>query len=157
MTRRLRPVALDFAVSAPLRLAFSAEAAAPPEAVYAALADDVPGWADWFTGVARAAPTDDGLGREVHLTGGTRFSETIMAAEPAARYAYRVDTTNAPALQALLEDWQLAPAGAGTRVRWTFAADGPAPFRWLMPLARPALGRSFRASIRALDRRLAGG
>ncbi|KUL38151.1 polyketide cyclase [Streptomyces sp. NRRL F-4489] len=154
MSRRLRSVSLDFAATAPLRLVFTAETAAPPAAVYAALADDVPGWAEWFSGVSEAAPADGGRCRLVRLAGGTRFAETIMAAEPGARYAYRVDTTNAPALSALLEDWRLTPAGSGTRVRWTFAADGTAAFRWLMPLARPAMGRAFRDSVRALDRRL---
>ncbi|MGW2011158.1 SRPBCC family protein [Streptomyces nigrescens] len=154
MARRLRPVELDFVESAPLRLVFTAEVSAPPKAVYAALADDVAGWSCWFTGVARSAPTQGGMGREVRLTGGTRFTETILAAEPDAHYAYRVDTTNAPGLRALLEDWRLAPANGGTRLRWTFAADGPAPFRLLLTLARPGLGRAFRESARALDRRL---
>ncbi|MFE1771972.1 SRPBCC family protein [Streptomyces sp. NPDC059008] len=156
MARRLRPVELDFVESAPLRLVFAAEVAAPPKAVYAALADDVAGWSRWFTGVARAVPTHGGRGREVRLTGGTRFAETVLAAEPDEHYAYRVDTTNAPGLRALLEDWRLTPAGAGTRLRWTFAADGPAPFRWAVTLARPGLGRALRESARALDRRLAG-
>lgn len=49
MARRLRPVELDFTASAPLRLVFTAEVTAPPEAVYAALADDVAGWSRWFT------------------------------------------------------------------------------------------------------------
>ncbi|WP_148592536.1 SRPBCC family protein [Streptomyces sp. WAC01526] len=154
MARRLRPVELDFVESAPLRLVFTAEVSAPPKAVYAALADDVAGWSCWFTGVARSAPTQDGTGREVRLTGGTRFTETVLAAEPDAHYAYRVDTTNTPGLRALLEDWRLAPANGGTRLRWTFAADGPAPFRFLLTLARPGLGRAFRESARALDRRL---
>ncbi|MFG2528816.1 SRPBCC family protein [Streptomyces sp. NPDC048516] len=155
MARRLRPVELDFAESAPLRLVFTAEVAAPPEAVYAALADDVAGWSCWFTGVARSAPAHGGRGREVRLTGGTRFTETVLAAEPGAHYAYRVDTTNAPGLRALLEDWRLTPTDGGTRLRWMFAADGPAPFRFLLTLARPGLGRAFRESARALDRRLA--
>ncbi|RXS85204.1 SRPBCC family protein [Streptomyces sp. TM32] len=155
MARQLRPVGLDFTAAAPLRLVFAAELNAPPEAVYAALAEDVAGWSSWFTGVSRSAPTLDGTGRVVRLTGGTRFAETVLAAEPGARYAYRVDTTNAPGLWALLEDWRLTPAGAGTRLRWTFAADGPAPFRLLLTLARPGLGRAFRESARALDRRLA--
>ncbi|AWN26072.1 SRPBCC family protein [Streptomyces sp. NEAU-S7GS2] len=154
MARRLRPVELDFVESAPLRLVFTAEVSAPPKAVYAALADDVAGWSCWFTGVARSAPTQGGTGREVRLTGGTRFTETVLAAEPDAHYAYRVDTTNTPGLRALLEDWRLAPSGGGTRLRWTFAADGPAPFRFLLTLARPGLGRAFRESARALDRRL---
>ncbi|MGW8555423.1 SRPBCC family protein [Streptomyces tubercidicus] len=154
MARRLRPVELGFVESAPLRLVFAAEVSAPPKAVYAALADDVAGWSYWFTGVARSASTQDGAGREVRLTGGTRFTETVLAAEPDAHYAYRVDTTNAPALRALLEDWRLTPSGDGTRLRWTFAADGPVPFRLLLTLARPGLGRAFRESARALDRRL---
>ncbi|WP_030798487.1 SRPBCC family protein [Streptomyces sp. NRRL S-337] len=154
MARRLRAVELDFAESAPLRLVFTGEVAAPPRAVYAALADDVAGWSSWFTGVAWASSTHDGRGREVRLTGGTRFAETVLAAEPDAHYAYRVDTTNAPGLRALLEDWRLMPVGSGTRLRWTFAADGPAPFRWAMGLARPGLGRAFRESARALDHRL---
>ncbi|QHC22311.1 SRPBCC family protein [Streptomyces sp. GS7] len=155
MPRRLRPVGLDFVAGAPLRLVFATEAAAPPEIVHRALAEDVAGWADWFTGVSRSAPTRDGAGRDIRLTGGARFGETVLAAEPDAHYAYRVDTTNAPGPRALLEDWRLTPAGGGTRVRWTFAADGPAPFRWLMTAARPGLGRAFRDSVRALDRRLA--
>ncbi len=156
MARRLRPVELDFVESAPLRLVFAAEVAAPPKAVYAALADDVAGWSHWFTGVARAVPTHGGRGRDVRLTGGTRFVETVLAAEPDEHYAYRVDTTNAPGLRALLEDWRLTPAGGGTRLQWTFAADGPAPLRWAMTLAGPGLGRALRGSARALDRRLTG-
>ncbi|MFJ9416628.1 SRPBCC family protein [Streptomyces sp. NPDC101227] len=155
MARRLRPVELDFVESAPLRLVFAAEVTAPPKAVYAALADDVAGWSCWFTGVSRAESTDGGRGRDVRLTGGTRFTETVLAAEPDAHYAYRVDATNAPGLRALLEDWRLTPAGGRTRLRWTFAADGPAPFRLMMTLARPGLGRAFRDSVRALEGRLA--
>lgn len=154
MTRRLSPVGLEFAESAPLRLVFAAEVAAPPETVYAALADDVGSWSAWFTGVSTITATADGTGRSVRLTGGTRFVETILAAERGEHYAYRVDETNAPGLRALLEDWRLTPSGAGTLVRWTFAAAGPAAFRLVMQLNRPMLGRAFRDSMRALDRRL---
>lgn len=153
MARRLRPVEIDFVESAPLRLAFAAEVSAPPKAVCGA-GGRWAYWSCWFTGVARSASTQGGAGREVRLTGGTRFTETVLAAEPDAHYAYRVDTTNAPGLRALLEDWRLTPSGDGTRLRWTFAADGPAPFRLLLTLARPGLGRAFRESARALDRRL---
>ncbi|MEV0112750.1 SRPBCC family protein [Streptomyces sp. NPDC050844] len=155
MARRLRPVGLEFAESAPLRLIFAREVAAAPDAVYSALADDVTGWPEWFTAVTLCRPTDGGAGREVRLKGGTRFRETIVAAQPAQRYAYRVDETNAPGLRALLEEWQLTPAGTGTRVQWTFAADGAAPFRFAMKLGRAGMGRAFRDAVTALDRRLA--
>lgn len=157
MARRLRPVELDFIATAPLQLVFATEIAAPPKAVFAALADDVEGWSRWFTGVSRSASTDGGTGRTARLTGGARFTETVLAAEPdALHYAYRVDTTNAPGLRALLEDWRLTPSGTGTRVRWTFAADGPAPSRWTLTLARPGLDRAFRKSMRNLERRIGG-
>lgn len=158
MARRLRPVGLEFAESAPLRLVFAREVSAPPETVYGALADDMVGWPEWFTAVTLCRPidcADGGKGRAVRLKGGTRFWETIVAAEASVRYAYRVDETNAPGLRALLEEWRLTPAGTGTRVQWTFAADGVAPFRLAMKLGRPGMGRAFRDAVTALDRRLA--
>ncbi|MEV8531686.1 SRPBCC family protein [Streptomyces sp. NPDC051211] len=156
MARALRPVGLDFAESAPVRLVFTAAAVAAPEAVYRALAEDVAGWPRWFRAVSLARPTHGGAGREVRLRGGVRFQETIMAADPEQRYAYRVDETNAPGVQALLEEWRLTPAGSGTRIRWTFAAAGPAPFRLALTAARPGLGHSFRTAVRTLDGLLAG-
>ncbi|MET7700662.1 MULTISPECIES: SRPBCC family protein [unclassified Streptomyces] len=155
MAHRLRPVGLDFIGTAPLRLVFARVVAAPPEAVFHALADDVEGLSEWFWAVASARPTGDGAGREVRLRGGTRFEETILAAESPEVYAYRVDVTNAPGARAVVEEWLLTPDGTGTRVQWTFAADGSAPFRFVLKLARAGMGRSFRGAVAALDRRLA--
>ncbi|RSS67320.1 SRPBCC family protein [Streptomyces sp. WAC06614] len=156
MARALRPVGLDFAGTAPVRLAFETRVTAAPQAVYRALAEDVAGWSQWFGAVSLARPTHGGAGREVVLRGGVRFQETVMAAEPERRYAYRVDTTNVPGVRALLEEWRLTAAAGGTQVRWTFAADGPAPFRLALAAARPGLGLSFRTAVRTLDARLAG-
>ncbi|MFB8075245.1 SRPBCC family protein [Streptomyces californicus] len=155
MTRRLRTVEREFAESAPMRLVFAAEVAAPPDVVYRALADEVESWPSWFTAVVRATPTDGGAGREVRLRGGIVVRETITAAEPGACYAYRADASNAPGLRALLEEWRLTPEGSGTRVRWTFAADGTGPFRLALSLGRAGVGRSFRDAVRRLDARLA--
>ncbi|WP_371530720.1 SRPBCC family protein [Streptomyces sp. NBC_01283] len=158
MARRLRPVGLEFAESAPLRLVFAREVSASPETVYRALADDTADWPEWFSAVTLCRPTDGaegGKGREVRLKGGTRFWETIVAAEAPQRYAYRVDESNTPGLRALLEEWHLTPAGTGTRVQWTFAADGPAALRLALKLGRPGLGRAFRDAVTALERRLA--
>ncbi|MDL2075015.1 SRPBCC family protein [Streptomyces sp. GXMU-J15] len=158
MLRQLRHEELDFVQNAPVRLVFAREIAAPPDAVFTALADDVTGWTDWFAAVTRAEPVEGGSpGRLIRLRGGVRFTESVLAADRPERYAYRVDATNTPGLRALVEEWRLDPAGTGTRVRWTFAADGPAPFRGLLRAARPGLGRSFRDAVTALDRRLAKG
>ncbi|TVL93336.1 SRPBCC family protein [Streptomyces sp. SAJ15] len=176
MTRRLRSVGLDFADAAPLRLAFTADSAAPPGAVFDVLAD-VAGWPAWFSAVSRARPFDIGgrPHREVLLRGGVRFVETVLAADPARAYAYRVDETNAPGLRALLEVWQLTPTGptpapaptpayesgpgggasrgAGTRIRYVFAVDGTAALRWSVRAARPGIGASFRRAVAALTAR----
>ncbi|MFF7178651.1 SRPBCC family protein [Streptomyces sp. NPDC008121] len=154
MARRLRLVETDFAALAPLRLVFTAELAAPPNAVYRSLAEEVGSWPSWFTAVVSATPTGGGTGRTVRLRGGVRFQETIMAADPDRRYAYRVDETNAPAVRAMVEEWSLSPAGPGTRVRWTMAVDGPAPCLLAMRLARPGVGKAFRDAMRRLDLRL---
>ncbi|GAA1917412.1 SRPBCC family protein [Streptomyces durmitorensis] len=149
---------LEFVESAPLRLVFAREVSAPPETVYRALADDMTGWPEWFTAVTLCRPVDGadgGKGREVRLKGGTRFRETIVATDVAERYAYRADESNAPGLRALVEEWRLTPAGTGTLVQWTFAADGAAPFRFAMKLGRAGMGRAFRDAVTALDRRLA--
>ncbi|MEV0634618.1 SRPBCC family protein [Streptomyces sp. NPDC050619] len=155
MARQLRPVGIDFVGSAPVRLVFAREISAAPEAVFHALAEDVPGWSEWFAAVTLARPIDDGARREVRLKGGTRFLETVLAAKEAEVYAYRADVTNAPGLRALVEEWRLTPAGTGTRVQWTFAADGTPPFRLVLKSARAGLGHAFRDAAGALERRLA--
>ncbi|EFE71002.1 SRPBCC family protein [Streptomyces viridosporus] len=154
MAHRLRPVGPGFVRAAPVRLVFAREISAAPEPVFRALAEDVTGWSEWFGAVTPARPLDGGAGREIRLRGGTRFRETILAAEEPQVYAYRVDVTNAPGARALAEEWRLEPAGTGTRVRWTFAADGTAPFRLALRAARPGLGRAFRSAVTSLDRRL---
>ncbi|CAL9644096.1 SRPBCC family protein [Streptomyces sp. enrichment culture] len=155
MARRLRPVGIDFVGTAPVRLVFERETSAAPEQVFHALAADVSGWPRWFSAVTFARAAADGTGREIRLRGGTRFEETVLVAREPEVYAYRVDVTHAPGARALAEGWRLTPRGTGTRLRWTFAADGPAPFRFLLGLARPVLGRAFRNAVRSLDRRLA--
>ncbi|MFF8973354.1 SRPBCC family protein [Streptomyces sp. NPDC014995] len=155
MARRLRPEGLGFVGAAPVRLVFAQQVSAPPDRVFRALAEDVPGWAAWFPAVTSARPVDGGAGREVRLRGGTRFRETVLVAEAPEVYAYRVDVTDAPGVRALVEEWRLAPAGAGTRVQWTFAADGTAAFRGVMRLARAGMGRTFRDAVTRLDRTLA--
>ncbi|MEU9245594.1 SRPBCC family protein [Streptomyces sp. NPDC048385] len=154
MTRRLRPVGLDFVETAPVRLVFAREMSAPPERVFHALNDDVPGWAEWFAAVTHAESVDDGAGRDIRLKGGGRFRETVIAAKEAEVYAYRVDLTNAPGAHAMAEEWRLVPSGGGTRVQWTFAVDGTAPFRLAVRMARAGLGRAFGSAVAELDRRL---
>ncbi|WP_328744813.1 SRPBCC family protein [Streptomyces sp. NBC_00285] len=156
MAHQLRAVGLDFIGTAPVRLVFAQEMSAPPEAVFRALAEDVPGWAQWFSAVTLARATGDGSTREIHLKGGGRFQETILASKEPEVYAYRVDVANAPGARAIAEEWRLAPAGTGTRVRWTFAVDGTAAFRVVAKLGGAGLGKAFRNAVRTLDGQLTG-
>ncbi|MEU6337564.1 SRPBCC family protein [Streptomyces cellulosae] len=156
MAHRLRPVGQEFASVAPVRLVFEREIAAAPPAVFDALARDVAGWTAWFRVLTLARPLDGGAGREIRLLGAARFRETILAAEEPEVYAYRVDVTNVPGARAMVEEWRLEPAGTGTRVRWTMAVDGVAPFRLAMKAGRLGLAAGFRDAMTSLDRRLAG-
>ncbi|WP_030147107.1 MULTISPECIES: SRPBCC family protein [unclassified Streptomyces] len=153
MAHRLRPVGLDFAEAAPIRHVSALDISAPVEAVFRAL-KDVPGWVDWFPQVAEARPVGDGAERYIRLMGGVRFRESIIAVKEPEVYAYRVDLTNVPGVRAIVEEWRLAPVGRGTRVRWTFATDGTAPYRLFMKPVRAAQARAFRDAVTALDRRL---
>ncbi|KPI20459.1 Polyketide cyclase/dehydrase [Actinobacteria bacterium OK074] len=155
MARQLRPEGLDFVRTTPVRFSFAREISAAPGAVFHALAEDVPGWAAWFSAITSARSTDDGAGREIRLRGGVHASETVLASKEPDVYAYRVDVMNAPGVRAMVEEWRLTPAGTGTRVRWTVAADGPAAFRLLLRVARPGMGQAFRNAVTALERRLA--
>ena len=154
MAHRLRPVEIDFVETAPLRLVFTRDISAAPEAVFHSLAEDVSGWPLWFSSVSSVRPTEGG--REVRLRGGIRFRESVLAAKAPEVYAYRVDVTNTPGARAWIEEWRLAPAGSGTRIRMTFALDGTEPFRLVCRLARPGVGRAVRQAMAALDRRLSG-
>ncbi|MEU1266505.1 SRPBCC family protein [Streptomyces cellulosae] len=156
MAHHLRPVGQEFASVAPVRLVFEREIAAAPPAVFDALARDVAGWTAWFRVLTLARPLDGGAGREIRLLGAARFRETILAAEEPEVYAYRVDVTNVPGARAMVEEWRLEPAGTGTRVRWTMAVDGVAPFRLAMKAGRLGLAAGFRDAMTSLDRRLAG-
>ncbi|MGW0107281.1 SRPBCC family protein [Streptomyces cellulosae] len=156
MAHCLRPVGQEFASVAPVRLVFEREITAAPPAVFDALARDVAGWTAWFRVLTLARPLDGGAGREIRLLGAARFRETILAAEEPDVYAYRVDVTNVPGARAMVEEWRLEPAGTGTRVRWTMAVDGVAPFRLAMKAGRLGLAAGFRDAMTSLDRRLAG-
>lgn len=162
MPRRLRPEGLEFLETAPVRLVFTHDVAAPPKAVYEVL-EDVRRLPAWHSSVVYARPFDDGLGRLVRIQGRFWFRETFLATDAPTRYAYRVDLTNFPGLRALVEEWRLIPLepadgrGAGTRVQWTYAADAVALTRFLMKRGgRRGMGTSFHAAVANLDRHLSG-
>lgn len=162
MARRLRPEGLEFLTTAPVRMVFTHDVAAPPKAVYEVL-EDVGRLPAWHTAVVYARPIDDGRGRLVRLQGRFWFRETFLATDAPTRYAYRIDRTNFPGLRALVEEWRLIPLEqadggvAGTRVQWTYAADAVSLTRFLMRRGgRRGMGGSFHTAVANLERLLTG-
>jgi uncharacterized protein YndB with AHSA1/START domain len=148
-------VGLDFLDSAPVRMEFSADIAAPRPDVFRALSADPSTWT-WFPGLRSGRyEGTPGLGaiREVDMAR-TRYRETILAWDEPSRWTYRVDATSAPMARALVEDWVLADRGGRTTVRWIFAIEPSALFRLAQPLARPVMGALFRRAMRNLERTL---
>lgn len=160
---RLAEVEIAFADDAPLRLVLHAEVAATPDQVYAALSDDPATWT-WFPGLqgGRFPAGTNAVGdpREVRI-GGTTVAETILAADPGRRWAYRVDAMQIPIARALVEVWDLeevpetSTRPPATRIVYTFALD---PSRLSARTAGPTgavIAALFAKAARNLDRRLA--
>lgn len=156
----LRPVELDFLDDAPHRFDYHEPIAAPPAAVFAAISADPSTWG-WFPGVDEGSYEGDstpGVGtRRWVRVGGVKYRETMLAWDEPTRWTYRVDETSAPVFAALVEDWVVEPAAAGTTVlRWTFAFDPLPETAELMTGARDLIGSAFHEAARGLDAHLRG-
>lgn len=162
MKYALRAEPMEFVRTAPRRRSWSADLAAPPRQVFAALASDPDGWKGWFpnfTGGAWLAEAPEGgygvgARREVRLVRPVVFHETIMAYEEPARWAYRVDASTVPMCNALIEEWVVEERGTGSRVTWTFAADPKLLISLTLRFAPFFMSSTFRRAMRRLDRRL---
>jgi uncharacterized protein YndB with AHSA1/START domain len=148
----LRPEDLGFVARAPVVVRAEVTLPAPPAAVWPAIGD-APVWVEWFAGMTDARwtsppPHAAGSTRSVKVMG-LAADETILAFDPAERFAFRVDAANLPALSALVEEVTLEPAGAGTRVVYRQALELKPWLRFLAPLLR-------RQMQQGLERGLAG-
>jgi uncharacterized protein YndB with AHSA1/START domain len=147
MRFRLRSEDLSFAERAPVVVRAEVSVPASPPAVWPAFAD-ASAWMDWFAGMKDAhytSPAPHGVGskRSVRVLA-LEADETILAFDPAARFAFRVDATNLPLFAALVEIDALEAAGATTRVVYRQALE---PRRWLRPLM-PLLRGQMEAGLR---------
>ena len=150
---RLRPEDLSFAERAPIVVRAETRVAASPEQVWPAFADAA-AWTQWFAGMKDAhytSPAPHGVGstRSVHVMS-MRADETILAFEPGRRFAFRVDATNVPVLDALVEVVTLEPEGAGTRVVYRQALATRPWLRLFAPLLRRGMERGLRQGLAGL-------
>ncbi|NUU25317.1 MAG: SRPBCC family protein [Streptomycetaceae bacterium] len=154
---------MEFVQTAPRRRSWSADLAASPKQVFAALTDDPGTWRGWFPnckgGRWLAADPDGGrrvgARREVRLVKPVVFEETVMAYEEPVRWAYRIDSVTVPMCHALIEEWAIEERGTGSRVTWTFAADPRPLIAVTLRLAPWTMAATFRRAMRNLDRKLA--
>jgi hypothetical protein len=158
----MRPVDLDFLNTAPLRLTFANTLRATPDAVFAAIADDVAALPRWYGAVAAAeygGPGPFGVGskRRVKLVGGVSFHEQILAWDKPGRYAYRIERTTVPGIRAMAEEWSVVETPAGTRVAWTLAVDAALPTAAAIRASAPGIVLATRRAMAKLDRMLAAG
>lgn len=154
----LRKEDLSFVGRAPLVRVCEAELAAPKTAVFAAIADPST-WPVWFPGVTRACypsgpPYGVGTVREAHVSG-TWWLEELIAWDPDSRWAYTVTRSSVPLARAQVESFELADAGAGTRVHWTLAFEPRLLLRLGARAAPRAIGRVFDRAMEGLRAYLA--
>lgn len=151
----LEPCDLGFLREAPFRFVNEALLPAPPEKVFAVLADDST-WPHWFKDFVSIT----WLSAPPHGTGSTRIVRTRMGSvnerflvwEPGRRLSFYFESMNLPLARRMMEDMRLEAAGpAQTRFRWEVVYVPTLPVRLLHPLVRLLFGRLFRESLRGLE------
>lgn len=159
-TRTLRPVDLTFVDEAPVIHTLHLDLDAAPDRVYAHLSDSPATWT-WMPSVKGGRWLDDARGvgarREI-LLGPARITETVLAADPGIRWAYRVDESSLPMAAALLEDWRLTeiPGTNGyparTHVSYAFCIEPLRGAGWVTRAAGVGLAQVARRAEADLNK-----
>lgn len=141
---------LDWIDRAPLRVEATARSTAPPEAVFAVLADHER-WPEWFPSVRKVivlGPAEGVGARRRVVIPGAWVDEEFIAWTPGERWAFTARAAKPRFTRSLVEDCRLAPlAGGGTEITYTMYLDPPAGLRAVMRLAT---GRIRANNTRAL-------
>ena len=143
------PVDLDFLNTAPTRLATTVKVSRPPGEVFAAFAHDPANWGEFFPGFDRTGsyhtPGPHGVGsRCTKRVIGIEVEETILAWDEGTRFAFRVDSTAAPAFHAWVEEYRFEPDGRdGTLLRVAIGAKPRLAIKLVTPVLPRALNLAF--------------
>jgi hypothetical protein len=85
---------------------------------------------------------------------GLKVEETVLAWDESARWAFRVDSAQAPAFHAWVEDYHFEPEGSdATLLRWTIGCKPRLAFK----LARPVLPRTMMLMLTRVGHNLEHG
>lgn len=152
---------LDYFTSAPVRLFCHASFAAPPEAVFAKLADPA-SWPTWFPMMKSAAWVGEpvatlGADRDVALTGLGRFRERMIAWEPGKRFAFTMVQSSSPFASAMAEDYKLKATATGTQLDWIMAVTPTTLGKIAVPGLRIVMRNIFERGGKRLNAQLMSG
>jgi hypothetical protein len=143
-----RPI--DWAERAPLVVQATATSAAPPDAVFAVLADHER-WPEWFRNVKRVEVTGprEGVGaqRRVHVPGAA-FEEEFIVWDVGSRWSFTVTAARPRILRALVEDCRLTSTDGGTHIDYRMCFE---PTTWSGPVMRLLAGQMRRQLQGAVD------
>lgn len=151
-------VDLDFVSTAPIRLHADVRVARSPSEVFAAFAHDPANWGEFFPGFDRTGRYDTarshGVGsRCTKRVAGITVTETVLAWDEGARFAFRVDSTAAPAFHAWAEDYHFDPDATGGALLRVDIGSTPRPaFRLAAPILPRALALVLSRAGRNLER-----
>ena len=142
---------IDWIAIAPIAISASAVSTAPPERVFAVLADHER-WPEWFPSVRKVEVIGaaEGVGARRRVTiPGSVVEEEFIVWEPGARWAFTAVAAKPRFVKSLVEDCRLEPLpSGGTSIRYTMYIDPPA---LLKPLLKLVAGRMRANNTRAMQ------
>ena len=138
--RELEQQTLDWIARAPVSAIGTAVSSAPPDAVFAVLADHLR-WPEWFPSVRKVEVIGPASGvgarRRVHIPGAS-VEEVFIVWEPGVRWSFTGTSARPGILRALVEDCQLEPTPeGGTAISYGMHFT---PARALAPVVRLGVG-----------------
>lgn len=129
---------------APIQIHHDLVLPATPERVFEVLANS-PGWTKWFKGMRRVRIDGPAQGVGTLRTawvGPNRVQEHFIVWEPARRITFHIVAASFPGLRVMVEDYQITPAGNGSKLAITVGIEAKGPLRLVPGLVRFVVGRA---------------
>lgn len=153
----VRPVGDEFLEAAPLVVRVAVDLDAPPSAVFDVLASErMWSWLPLIDRLRWTTPSPQGEGsvRVLRIARLFEVEERFYRWDAGRRATFHVTSATRPVLNALAEDFLVEPAGAGSRLTWTFALDPKLPGARLLGRIAPLLAPGNRWAIGGIRRLL---
>ena len=149
---------IDWIAIAPIAISASAASTAPPERVFAVLADHER-WPEWFPSVSKVEVIGaaEGVGARRRVTiPGSVVEEEFIVWEPGVRWSFTGTAARPKLTRSLVEDCRLEALGSGgTRITYTMYLDPPPLLKPLVRLATRQVRSGIQQGMEGLARRAA--